>query len=100
MTLKNKDLKDYKEFLLYNKLLEPTSVNRKLVAIHQFLIFNEIVARTKKVKVQEQQFINLINKKDIDKLIRTAMIKKDIRSTSININWIFNGCKDFRNIAN
>lgn len=92
--IKNKDLKDYKEFLLYNKLLEPTSVNRKLVAIHQFLIFNEIIAKTKRVKIQEQQFMNnLINKKDIDKLIRTAMIKKDIRTQALILTGYLTGAR-------
>ena len=92
--IKNQDLKEYKEYLLYDRMLEPTSVNRKLVAIHQFLIFNEIVAKTKNVKVQNQQFMrNLINKKEIDKLIRAAMMKKDIRTKALILTGYLTGAR-------
>lgn len=82
--LHNDTLKAYKEYLLYKRFLSPTSVNRKLVAIHQYFMFCEIPVTTTKVKVQSQNFLeNVISKDEIDRLIEVAKNNKDYRAVAI-----------------
>jgi len=80
----NDTMKAYKEYLLYERFLSPTSANRKLVAIHQFFAFIEVSATTTKVKIQSQNFLeNVINKADIENIIDIAKAKKDYRTLAI-----------------
>jgi integrase/recombinase XerD len=82
--LHNSTLKDYKEYLLFKLFLATTTVNRKLVAIHQYLIFNEISATTTIVKVQSQNFLeNVLTKEDIHKMVDMARSKKDLRAVAL-----------------
>lgn len=80
----NTTLKEYKEYLLFKRFLTPTSVNRKLIAIHQYFMFSEIPANTTKVKVQSQNFLeNVISKEEIDSMVKIAKINKDYRAVAI-----------------
>lgn len=82
--LHNEQMKEYKEYLLYKRFLSPTSVNRKLVAIHQYFMFCEIPVTTTKVKVQSQNFLeNVISKDEIDRMIEVAKNKRDYRAIAI-----------------
>jgi integrase/recombinase XerD len=80
----NETIKHYKEYLLFKRFLTPTSVNRKLIAIHQYFMFCEIPANTTKVKVQSQNFLeNVLTKKEIDSMVEVARKKKDFRAVAI-----------------
>lgn len=80
----NDTMKAYKEHLLFERFLSPTSANRKLVAINQFFAFIEVSATTTKVKVQSQNFLeNVVNKADIENMIALAKTKKDYRTVAI-----------------
>lgn len=82
--LHNDTLKEYKEYLLYKRFLTPTSVNRKLISIHQYFAFCEIAVSTTRVKVQSQNFLeNVISKNEIDRMIEIAKAKKDYRAIAI-----------------
>jgi integrase/recombinase XerD len=82
--LHNDVIKTYKEYLLYHKFQVPTTVNRKLVAIHQWCLFNEIAVTTTKVKVQNQNFLeNVIDKSSIDKMVEIAKSKRDLRAIAL-----------------
>jgi integrase/recombinase XerD len=80
----NETIKQYKEYLLFKKFLTPTSVNRKLIAIHKYFMFCEIPANTTKVKVQTQNFLeNVLSKEEIDSMVKIAKEKKDYRAVAI-----------------
>jgi len=80
----NIDMRNYKEHLLYDRCLDGKTVNRKLIAIHQYLKFNEIPANTMQVKIQTQNFLeDVINKDEIDKIIDIAISKKDYRAIAL-----------------
>lgn len=80
----NKDIVTYKEYLLYNRLLEPTSINRKLIALQQFFTFCEITLNIRQVKVQKNNFlVNLIEKKELDKLLEGIDYYKDFRAKAL-----------------
>ena len=52
----NNSLKEYRDYLLYEKSLSPITVNRKLVAINQYCSFNEIPVLNIRAKYQLQNF--------------------------------------------
>lgn len=80
----NDTLKNYKNYLLHEKFLTATTVNRKLVAIHQYLSFNEISASTHIVKIQSQNFLeNVLSKSEVDKMIEIAKRKNDLRAIAL-----------------
>jgi integrase/recombinase XerD len=82
--LHNSVIKDYMEYLLYQKFQVPTTVNRKLVAIHKWCLFKEIPIEPVKVKVQTQNFLdNVIDKKSIDRMVEIAEKKKDLRAIAL-----------------
>lgn len=75
---------EYKKYMLYERFLAPTSVNRKISAIDKFLDFYEISAKTKCVKVQEQNYLeNVVNKSDVQALVDVAKKNKDYRMVAI-----------------
>lgn len=77
-------LENYKDYLLYEKFKVPTTVNRKLVAIHKWCLFKEIVVETVKVKVQTQNFLeNVIDKNSINKMVEIAKKKNDLRAIAL-----------------
>ncbi|MCD3195722.1 tyrosine-type recombinase/integrase [Clostridium botulinum C] len=68
--LKDKDLEQYKRYLLKHNL-KPKSINRKLTSINQFLKFNNKQVKFTKIKEQQQNFLdNVLTKQEIDELIR------------------------------
>lgn len=80
----NDVVKKYKEHLLYERFLTATTVNRKLVAIHQFLQFCEVSASTNIVKIQSQNFLeDVLNKQQVDLMVETARKKKDFRAVAL-----------------
>jgi integrase/recombinase XerD len=80
----NNTLKNYKEYLLYELFQATTTVNRKLVSIHQYLAFNEISATTNIVKVQNQNFLeNVLSKQEIKDMVEMARSKKDLRAVAL-----------------
>lgn len=80
----NDTLKSYKDHLLHEKFLTATTVNRKLVAIHQYLSFNEISATTNIVKIQSQNFLeNVLDKIEVDKMVDIAKAKRDLRAVAL-----------------
>jgi integrase/recombinase XerD len=84
LEIHNDTLKGYKDYLLHEKFLSATTVNRKLVAIHQYLSFNEISATTNIVKIQSQNFLeNVLDKSEVDKMIEKAENRKDLRAVAL-----------------
>lgn len=80
----NADMRNYKEYLLYDRCLNGKTVNRKLIAIQQYLKFNEIPANTIQVKIQTQNFLeDVINKDEIDRIIDIAVSKRDYRAIAL-----------------
>lgn len=80
----NATLKQYKEYLLYERFLTATTVNRKLVAIHQFFMFNEISATTNTVKIQSQNFLeNVLDKSQVNMMVEKARKNKDLRAVAL-----------------
>lgn len=80
----NDILKQYKEYLLYERFLVATTVNRKLVSIHQYLSFCEISATTNIVKIQSQNFLeNVLDKSEVDKMVEMARKKNDYRAIAL-----------------
>lgn len=80
----NETLKKYKEHLLYEQFLTATTVNRKIVALHQFFTFHEILAATNVVKIQSQNFIeNVLSKEEVDKMVVMARRNRDLCSVAL-----------------
>jgi integrase/recombinase XerD len=80
----NDTLKSYKNYLLHERFLTATTVNRKLVALHQYLSFNEISATTNIVKIQSQNFLeNVLDKSEVDKMVDIAKRKNDLRAIAL-----------------
>jgi integrase/recombinase XerD len=80
------DIKNYNSYLEENEL-NVSSINRKLITINSFIDFlNDehdmgITARTKKIKRQNQQYLDdILDKEDFDKLINSAREQKDRRA--------------------
>ena len=81
--LHNSDIRQYKEYQL-SKNLNGKTVNKKLIAIRQYLDFNEISANTLRVKTQEQNFLeNVITKEEISMVIDIAIEKGDYRTATL-----------------
>lgn len=80
----NDVLKQYREYLLYERFLTPTSVNRKLVAINQYCSFYEINTLKVRVNVQMQNFLeNVITKEETERMIDIAKKKKDYKAIAL-----------------
>lgn len=80
----NNSLKEYRDYLLYEKFLSPTSVNRKLVAINQYCSFNEIPVLNIRAKYQLQNFLeNVITKEETERMIEKAKEKHDYRAIAL-----------------
>lgn len=80
----NDTMKNYKEYLLHRRFLSTTTVNRKLVAIHQYLSFSEISATTNIVKIQSQNFLeNVLDKSEVDKMVDKAKENRDLRAVAL-----------------
>lgn len=88
---KNKDLKSYtkqdieqyKNYLLNVKHLSISSINRKLIAIHEFFEFCEIPVRINQVKIQMQNFLNnVLSPIEISQIINIAREKNDFRTVA------------------
>jgi len=80
----NDILKQYREYLLYERFLTPTSANRKLVAINQYCAFNEINTLKVRVNVQMQNFLeNVITKEETDRMLNIAEKKRDYKAIAL-----------------
>ncbi|WP_315074470.1 tyrosine-type recombinase/integrase [uncultured Clostridium sp.] len=80
----NDVLKQYKHHLLLELELAPGSVNRKLISVHRYLEFNEIVAKTNPVKIQKQNFLeNVVTKDEIDAIVAAARSNSDYKAVAI-----------------
>lgn len=80
----NSTLKDYRDYLLYERFLTPTTVNRKMVAIHQYCIFNDITVFSIKAKFQLQNFLdNIITQEETERMIKKAYDNRDYRTVAL-----------------
>lgn len=82
--INNDSFKKYKGYLINERFLLPTTVNRKLTSIHQYLAFLEIAATTTIVKVQAQNFLDdVLTKEEIDRIVYIAKSKRDLRAVAL-----------------
>lgn len=82
--LKNEDIELYKNYMLNNLKLELTSINRKLVAINQYLKYHQIPILVIQIKVHQQNFLNdVLTADEIDKMIFYARNRNDYRFIAI-----------------
>lgn len=82
--LTNEDIEDYKEYLLSERKLNVKTVNRKLVAINQYLTYCQITVTVRQEKVQMQNFMDEIpSTSDMDRILKAIEKKKDIRAKAL-----------------
>lgn len=74
----------YKNYMLNGRFLSPTSVNRKLVAIHQFLTFCQIAVPIRLVKIQTQNFLeDIFESDDVKRIIEATENQNDLRAKAL-----------------
>ena len=70
--------------------LEISTINRKLISIHEFLTFRQITVIVRQEKVQNQNFLDdMMSNSDIDRMIHEAEKADDMRAKAIicTLNW-------------
>lgn len=83
-TYTKQDIENYKEYLLKRQKLKIISINRKLIAIHEFFEFYQIAIKIKLIKTQMQNFLNnILTSSDIEKIIKEAKKANDIRAITL-----------------
>lgn len=92
-------IKEYSEYLL-ELGLAVTSANRKLVSIHQYIIFlndvfkMDIKASVRQFKVESQGFIDdTLENSDVRKLIKQAKKENDIRAITLIYTLFYTGAR-------
>ncbi len=92
-SIDNYDTKNYRELLL-SKGLNPKTVNRKLVAIKQYLVFNQVAITIRQVKVQEQNFLdNVITTEEVKKLFQVMYDNNDMRAVALISTLFYTGMR-------
>lgn len=80
----NNDIISYKDYMLYKRFLDPKTINKKLVAIKQFLSFNKVIVTVRQIKLHNQNFISdIFEKDDIEKIIKATENKNDLRAKAL-----------------
>ncbi|HDK7176499.1 TPA: tyrosine-type recombinase/integrase [Clostridium botulinum] len=89
---KNKQLKDitnddidkYKIFIIKELEMDVKTLNKKLVAINQYLKFNGVAVDIKQEKVQSQNFLDdIFSSSDLERILRAIDKKNDLRAKAI-----------------
>ena len=80
----NKDIEDYKNYLLDIKKLNVKTVNRKLVAINQYCTYCQVAVVVRQEKVQTQNFLDDIpSSSDLDRILKATKKKNDVRAEAL-----------------
>lgn len=78
------NIEDYKHYMIYIRKLNIKSINRKIVAIREFLTFSQIAVTVKPIKVQTQNFLeDIFSKNEVDRIIATAQRCEDYRAKAL-----------------
>lgn len=85
-----------KEYILYlySEKYKSTTINRKLIAINQYLSFNNINVLIRQEKIHTQNFLdNIPNSYDIKKIIDIVNIHRDYRAKSLIYTLYYTGMR-------
>jgi len=78
------DIDDYKIFVIRELKLNIKTLNKKLVAINQYLKFNGVAVDIKQEKVQSQNFLDdIFSSSDLERILRAIDKKNDLRAKAI-----------------
>lgn len=82
--IKNDDIEKYKDYMIQERKLKISSVNRKLIALSTFFKYHQVPILIIQEKVQQQQFLNnLLTSEDIEKMLHQAKAKNDYRAYAL-----------------
>ncbi|AZR72803.1 hypothetical protein BBF96_04990 [Anoxybacter fermentans] len=93
--IKKSDIIYYKEELTKRRL-KPTSINRKLISIRQFLKFLEKDINFRNVKIQKKNYIDdekMLTLEDVEKLAEVARQNHDRRTLAIIYTLLYTGMR-------
>ncbi|MFC0903901.1 tyrosine-type recombinase/integrase [Clostridium sp. MT-14] len=78
------DIENYKDYLLYTCKLAISSINRKLIAIHEYFEYYGKTILIKQIKTQNQNFLeNVLSPSDISELLYITKKKYDYRAYTL-----------------
>jgi integrase/recombinase XerD len=93
------DIKEYIEYL-HTKEFSIKSINRKLVSLHQYIEFfndinnSKIVVKVKRLKVEQQNFINdMLDINSVRRIVRAAQKDNDIRFITLIFTLFYTGAR-------
>lgn len=78
------DIEMYKDYMLNTQKFDPKSVNRKLVAINQYLTYLQIAVTIRQVKIHTQNFLeDIYSQEDLNKILDTLEKSNDLRAKAL-----------------
>lgn len=92
--IKQEILEDYKNYLMFKRMLSPKTVNRKIIAINEYLSFYNITYSLKQIKIHEQNFLdNVISIDETNELIKIAEKNNDYRAKALFSTLAYTGMR-------
>lgn len=87
-------LDEYKNHLMFNRMLSPKSVNRKIIAINEYVSFHNLPFSISQIKIHEQNFLdNVITSNETNLLIKCAEDHKDYRAKALFATLVYTGMR-------
>lgn len=83
-TLSFQHIEDYKDYMINQMKLNVKSINRKIVAIHEFLTYSQIAVTVKPLKIQTQNFLeDIFSSDEVQRIIHITELNNDYRAKAL-----------------